>query len=185
LRYDTLIRPLTITLGDDLSGDTVSHISTSSIMMIHVNTTAGSQRELLQQFQVDLGIMNAHKGNGDQSPTAKVLANEAIDSVTVPESIKQCGKAFGLIVQRKHHLIHTREGGAAHFGQDSSLGDPILEHYQLHRFRSVSPEVIGNRIGMRLSCTKMCVYALGFGFTVKAYIYRNRKNVTSSEHGAR
>jgi hypothetical protein len=37
---------------------------------------------------------------------------------------------------------------------------------------------------MRLSCTKVCIYALGFGFTVEAYICRNRKNVTSSEHGA-
>jgi hypothetical protein len=60
--------------------------------------------------------MNAHKGKGDQSPTAKVFANEAIDSVTVLESIKQCRKAFGLIVQRKHCLMHMREGGAARFG---------------------------------------------------------------------
>jgi hypothetical protein len=89
---------MTITLGDDLSGDTISRISTSSIMMIHVNTTAGSRRELLQQFQVDLGIMSAHKGKGDQSPTAKMFANEAIDSIAVLKSIKQCKKAFGLVV---------------------------------------------------------------------------------------
>jgi hypothetical protein len=116
LNYDTLICPLTITLGDDLSGDTISRISTSSIMMIHVNMTAGSQRELLQQFQVNLRIMSAHKGKGDQSPTVKMLANEAIDSLAILESIKQCGKAFGLVVQRKHRLMHKREGGAARFG---------------------------------------------------------------------
>jgi hypothetical protein len=104
LCYDILIRPLTITLGDDLSGDTISRISTSSIMMIHVNTAAGSRRERLQQFQVDLGIMSMHKGKGDQSPAVKMFANEAIDSVAVLESFKQCGEAFGLIVQRKHRM---------------------------------------------------------------------------------
>jgi hypothetical protein len=144
LRYDILIRPLTITLDDDLLGDTISHISTSSIMMIHVNTAVGSRRERLQQFQVDLGIMSAHKGKGDQSLATKMFANKAIDSVAVLESIKQRGEAFGLVVQRKHRLVHKREGGTARFGQNSSLGDPILEYCQLHRFRSVSPEVISD-----------------------------------------
>jgi hypothetical protein len=37
---------------------------------------------------------------------------------------------------------------------------------------------------MRLSCTKVRVYALGFGLAVKTYICRNGKNVTSNEHGA-
>jgi hypothetical protein len=78
--------------------------------------------------------MGAHEGKGDQSPAVKMLANEAIDSVAVLESIKQRGKAIGLIVQRKHRLVHKCEGGAARFGQDSSLGDPILEYCQLHRF---------------------------------------------------
>jgi hypothetical protein len=77
-----------ITLGDDLPGDTISRIPTSSIMMIHVDTAAGSQREHFQQFQVALGIMSAHKGKGDQSPAAKMFVNEAIDSVAVLESIK-------------------------------------------------------------------------------------------------
>jgi hypothetical protein len=113
-----------------------------------------------------------------------MFVNEAVDSVAVLESIKQCGKAFGLVVQRKHRLVHKREGGAARFGQNSSLCDPILEYCQLHCFRSVSPEVISNRISMRLSCTKVCIYAPGFGFAVKTYICRNGKNVTSNEHGA-
>jgi hypothetical protein len=185
LCYNISIRPLTITLGDDLPGDTIGHIPASSIMIIHVNTATGSWRERLQQFQVDLGIMSAHKGKGDQSPAVKMFANEAIDSVAILESIKQRGEAFGLIVQRKHRLVHKHEGGAAHFGQNSSLGDPILEYCQLHRFLSVSPEVISNRISMRLSCTKVRVYAPGFGFAVEAYICRNGKNVTCNEHGAK
>jgi hypothetical protein len=57
-----------------------------------------------------------------------MLANEAIDSVAILETIKQRREAIGLIVQRKHCLMHKRECGAAHFGQDSSLGDPILEY---------------------------------------------------------
>jgi hypothetical protein len=35
-----------------------------------------------------------------------------------------------------------------------------------------------------MSYTKVRVYAPGFSFAVKAYIYRNGKDVTSSEHGA-
>jgi hypothetical protein len=128
--------------------------------------------------------MSAHKGKGDQSPAAKMFANEAIDNVAVLESIKRCGEAFELIVQRKHRLVHKREGGVAHFGQNSSMSNPILEYCQLHHFRSVSPEVISDRISMRLSHTKVCVYASGFGFAVKTYICRNGKNVTSNEHGA-
>jgi hypothetical protein len=128
--------------------------------------------------------MSAHKGKGDQSPAAKMFANEAIDSVAVLESIKQRGEAFGLIVQRKHRLVHKREGGATRFGHNSSLGDPILEYCQLHRFRSVSPEVISDRISMCLSCTKVRVYAPGFGFAIKTYVCRNGNNVTFNEHGA-
>jgi hypothetical protein len=78
--------------------------------------------------------MNAHKGKGDQSPAAQMFPNEAVDSVAILESIKQCGKAFGLIVQRKHRLVHKCEGGAALLGQNSSLGDPILEYCQFQRF---------------------------------------------------
>jgi hypothetical protein len=88
--------------------------------------------------------MSTHKGKGDQSPAVKMLANEAIDSVAILEMIKQCREAIELIVQRKHCHMHKRERGAAHFGQDPSLGDPILEYSQLHRFRSVSPEVIND-----------------------------------------
>jgi hypothetical protein len=88
--------------------------------------------------------MGTQKGKGDQSPAAKMLANEAIDSVAILEMIKQRRKAIELIVQREHCLMHKRECGVARFGQDSSLGDPILEYSQLHRFRSVSPEVISD-----------------------------------------
>jgi hypothetical protein len=74
--------------------------------------------------------MHIHKGKGDQSSAAQMFPNEGIDSIAVLESIKQCRKAFGLIVQRKHRLVHKREGVAACFSQNSSLGDPILEDCQ-------------------------------------------------------
>jgi hypothetical protein len=128
--------------------------------------------------------MSTHKEKGDQSPAAKMFPNKAIDSVAVLESIKQRGKAFGLIVQRKHRLVHKREGGAAHLGWNSSLGDPILEYCQFQRFRSVSPEVISDRISVRLSCTKVRIYTPSFGFAVKAYICTRGKNVILNRHGA-
>jgi hypothetical protein len=128
--------------------------------------------------------MNAHKGEGDQSPAAQMFSNEGVDSIAVLESIKQRRKVFGLVVQRKHRLMHKREGIAARFGQNSSLGDPILEDCQFQCFRSVSPEVVSDRISMRLSCMKVRIHAPGFGFTIKAYICRRGKNVTLDRLGA-
>jgi hypothetical protein len=113
-----------------------------------------------------------------------MFPNEAIDSVAILESIKQCRKAFGLIVQRKHRLVHKREGGAARLGQNSSLGDLILEYCQFQRFRSVSPEVIIDRISVHLSCMKVRIYAPGFGFAIKAYICRRGENVILDRLGA-
>jgi hypothetical protein len=57
-------------------------------MRIHVNTAAGIWRERLQQFQVNLRVMNTHKGKGDQSPAAQMFSNEGIDSVAVLKSIE-------------------------------------------------------------------------------------------------
>jgi hypothetical protein len=129
LSYQTsLISSLAITLGDELPSDTIGGLSTNSVESIHVNVATRSWREHLQQFQVDLGVMGPHEGKGDQSPAAKMLANKAIDSFAILKSIKQRRESIVLIVQRKHRLVNTSEGGAARLGQDSSLGDPILEH---------------------------------------------------------
>jgi hypothetical protein len=114
-----------------------------------------------------------------------MLANETIDSVAILETIKQRRETIRLIVQRKHCLMHKRECGAVRFGQDSSLGNPVLEYSQLHRFQSVSPEVISDRIRMHLSCTKVRVHAPGFGFAVKTYICRKRKEITQNQQGAK
>jgi hypothetical protein len=140
----SLIGSLAITLGDDLPSYTIGSLSASSIKIVHVNVATGSWREHLQQFQVDLAIVGAHEGKGNQRPAAKMLANKAIDSFAILKLIKQSRESVGLIVQRKHLLVHTSEGGAAHLGQDSSLGDPILEHCKLHRLQSVNPEAIRN-----------------------------------------
>jgi hypothetical protein len=126
-----MIHPLTITFGDNLSGDAINRGFTSSIMGIHVNTPAGSWRKRLQQLQVNLRIMDAHKGKRDQSSTVQVFSNERLDIIAVLESIKQRRQTFGLIIQRKHRLVHQREGTAARLGQYSGLGDPILEDRQL------------------------------------------------------
>jgi hypothetical protein len=112
-----------------------------------------------------------------------MFSNEGVDSIAVLESIKQRRKAFGLVVERKHRLMHKREGIATRFGQNSSLGDPILEDCQFQCFRSVSPEVVSDRISVHLSCTKVRIHAPGFGFTIKAYICRRGKNVTLDRLG--
>jgi hypothetical protein len=114
-----------------------------------------------------------------------MLTDEAVNSIAILEMIKQHRKAIGLSVQWKHCLMNKCECGVAHFGQDSSLGDPILEYSQLHCFRSVSLEVISNRIRMHLSCTEMHIHATGFGFTVEAYICRRKKKITHYQQGVK
>jgi hypothetical protein len=89
VRRDALIRSLTITLGENLSSDTISRVFTSSVMRIHVNTAAGSWRERLQQLKVNLRVMNTHEGKYDQSPASQMFSNEGVDSFAVLESIKQ------------------------------------------------------------------------------------------------
>jgi hypothetical protein len=59
--------------------------------------------------------MSALKGEGNQSPAAQMLTDEAIDSIAILEAIKQRREAIGLIVQRKHRLMYKRECGVARF----------------------------------------------------------------------
>jgi hypothetical protein len=79
--------------------------------------------------------------------------------------------------------MHKNKRTAARFGQNSSLGDPILEDCQFQRFRSVSLEVVSDRISVRPSCTKVRIHTPGFDFTIKAYICRRGKNVTLDRLG--
>jgi hypothetical protein len=59
--------------------------------------------------------MSSQEGEGDQSPTAQMLTDEAIDGITIFEATKQRREAIGLIVQGKHRLMHKCERGAARF----------------------------------------------------------------------
>jgi hypothetical protein len=59
--------------------------------------------------------MSSHEGEGDQSPTAQMLMNEAIDGITIFKATKQCRETIGLIVQGKHRLMHKCERGTACF----------------------------------------------------------------------
>jgi hypothetical protein len=95
--------------------------------------------------------VSTHESKCNYSPAAQVLPDNGIHGVAVLESIEQRQQAFGLIVQREHRLVHQHEGASAHLSQHTSLSNPISKKCQLHRFRPVSPEVVSNRIGMRLS----------------------------------
>jgi hypothetical protein len=94
--------------------------------------------------------MDTHEGEGKQSPTSKVFTNEAVDGFSILELAQQSRKAVGLIVQREHCLVNDRKSSVARLSQRPGLGDPILEHDQLLSFRAISPEIIGDRIGVRL-----------------------------------
>jgi hypothetical protein len=141
-------------------------------MIFHVNTTTGGWRERLQQLQVNLRVMSTHEGKGNHSSAMQVFSNKGVDSIAILESIKQRRKAFGLVVQRKHCLMHQSKGTTARFGQHSGLGNPVLKNCQLQRFRSIRPKIVSDRISVRLSSMKMRVYVSGFSFTTKAYICR-------------
>jgi hypothetical protein len=145
--------------------------------MFHINTTTGRWREHLQQLQVNLGVMSTHEGKGDHGSAVQVLSNKGVDSIAILESIKQRRQAVGLVIQRKHRLVHQSKGTMAHFGQLSSLGDPVLEKGQLQRLRSICPEIVDDQISVCLSSTKVHVHTSGFSFTVKEHICREEKNV--------
>jgi hypothetical protein len=120
-----------------------------------------------------------HQSKCDHSPAAQVLPDKGIHSIPILESIEQCRQAFGLIVQREHHLMHQREGASARLRQHTSLSNPILKKCQLHCFRPITPEVVSNGIGMCLSSNKMRIHAPGFGSTVEAHICEKRPKIKS------
>jgi hypothetical protein len=119
--------------------------------------------------------MDPHEGKGNQSPASKVFTEEAVDGFSILESAQQSRKATRLIVQREHCLVNNLKSGAACLSQHPGLGDPILEYGQLLSFRAISPEIIGDRIGMRLGYTKMRVHATSLSFAVKTRICIQRK----------
>jgi hypothetical protein len=119
--------------------------------------------------------MGTHEGKGHQSSASKVFTDEAVDDFSILESTQESRKAVGLIVQRKHCLVNDRKSGAARLSQCPGLGDPILEYGQLLSFRAISPKIIGDRIGVRLGCTKTYVHATSLSFSVKAHVSIQQK----------
>jgi hypothetical protein len=59
--------------------------------------------------------MCPHEGQGNQSPTSQVFMNEAVDGFPILEAAKESRKTVGLVIQRKHCLMHERKSGAACF----------------------------------------------------------------------
>jgi hypothetical protein len=173
-RRGTLVRSLPITLGDNLPGDALRRGLTSSVVWVHVDTTTGGRRKHLQQLKVDLGIMDMHEGQRNQSSTAQMLSNEGVDSSTVLETFKQRWQTVRLVVQRKHGIMHQSKGTSTRFGHDPSLSDPIPKKHQLHRLRPIRPEIVSNRIGVRLSSKKVRIHTSSFSSAVEAHICRKR-----------
>jgi hypothetical protein len=73
--------------------------------------------------------------------------------------------------------VHQRKGTSACLSQRTSLSNPILQKCQLQGFRSISPKVIGNRIGMILGSNNMRIYAPSFGCTIKARICEKKPKI--------
>jgi hypothetical protein len=118
--------------------------------------------------------MSVHEGKGNHGSTAQMLLDKGVHSISVLESVEQCRQSFGLVVQREHRLVHQSKGASARLSQHSSLGDPVLKKCQLHRLRPICPEVVSNRIGVRLGSKKVRIHTSGFSCTVEAHICRKR-----------
>jgi hypothetical protein len=103
-----------------------------------------------------------------------MLSHKRVHNITILESVEKRWQTFGLVVQRKHLLMHQSKGALARLNQHSSLRDPILKKCQLHRLRPICPEVISNRIGVRVGGKKVRIHTAGFGGTVKAQICRKK-----------
>jgi hypothetical protein len=118
--------------------------------------------------------MSTHESKGDHGSAAQMLSEKGVHSISILESVEQRRQTFGLVVQREHRLVHQSEGALARLSQHSSLSDPVLKKCQLHRFRPIGPEVVGNRIGVCLSSKKVHIHTSGFSGIVKAHICRKR-----------
>jgi hypothetical protein len=104
-----------ITFTNDLCRDAIGGLPASRIMSSHLNTATWRRWQRLHQIHVDLWVMGPHKGLGNQGPTPQVLTNEVVDGLTILEAAKQGWKTVGLVIQRKHHLMHERKSGTASF----------------------------------------------------------------------
>jgi hypothetical protein len=104
-----------------------------------------------------------------------VFTDEAVDGLPILESAKQSRKTVGLVVQREHCLMHDRKSCTACLSQRPGPGNPILEYGQLLSFRQISPEIVRDRIGVCLGCTKMRVHTMSLSFIVKARICIQQK----------
>jgi hypothetical protein len=106
-----------------------------------------------------------------------MLPDKGVHGISVLEPVEQRRQTFGLFVQREHHLVHQSKSASARLSQHSSLGDPVPKKCQLHRLRPVRPEIVRNRIGVRLSSKKVRVHTSSFSCAVEAHIYRRKKKV--------
>jgi hypothetical protein len=127
LRYNTLVRPLAITLGDDLPSNTIYHIPTCSIMVLDIDSAAGCLRQPFQELHVNLWIVDAHERESHKCSASKMFAHKLVYGLSILEVAKQSRQAFRLIIQRKHNLVHNCKGSTAGFGQGRSLSDPVLQ----------------------------------------------------------
>jgi hypothetical protein len=118
-----------------------------------------------------------YKRKGNHGSAAQMLPDKGVHGISVLESVEQRRQTFGLSVQREHHLVHQSKSTAARLSQHSSLGDPVPEKCQLHCLRPVRPEIVRNRIGVRLSSKKVRVHTPGFSRAVEAHVYRRKKKV--------
>jgi hypothetical protein len=118
--------------------------------------------------------MSTHESKGDHGSAAQMLSDKGVHSISILESIEQHRQTFRLVVQREHGLVHQSKGALARLSQHSSLGDPVLKKCQLHRFRPICLEVVGNRIGVCLSSKKVRIHTSGFSGTIEAHICRKR-----------
>jgi hypothetical protein len=121
--------------------------------------------------------VNAYEGEGNHGSTVQMLSDKGIHSISILESVEQRRQTFGLVVQREHCLVYQSKGASAYLSQHSSLGDPVLKKCQLHRLRPICPEVVSNRIGMRLSSKKVRIHMSSFSCTVEAHICRKRSKI--------
>jgi hypothetical protein len=118
--------------------------------------------------------MNAHEGKGNHGSTTQMFSDKGVYIISILESVEQRRQPFELVVQREHRLVHQSKSALACLSQHSSLDEPVLKKCQLHRLRLIRPEVVSNRIGVRLSSKKVCIHMSGFSCTVEAHICRKR-----------
>jgi hypothetical protein len=79
-------------------GDTIGHIPTCSIMVLHIDSAIGCLRQPFQELHVNLWIVDTHERESHEHSASKMFTHKLVYGLSILEAAKQSRQAFRLII---------------------------------------------------------------------------------------